>query len=112
MGILSDVKAFCDIPSNITDYDIEIAALIDAADKTVKQNLPDASYIPVTVDNNSPWPAYSESVGSFYKSFVLLKVRTDFNPSASAQIASAQKDILSERLERLSVEAESEEGVV
>lgn len=108
-SILNDVKKMLGITSEYTDFDVDIIAHINSVFFVLRQLGvgPKDGYSISSAANT--WSELQLQNGMFdsVKSYVFLKVKSLFDPSASSSVQAANDKLIAELEWRLNVSAES-----
>lgn len=93
--IIEDVKKGLAIEPDNLGYDGELYLNINAAKSALIQLGVDE--LDITIDETTEWPVFnSDVVGELSKEYLVLKVKTVFDPTASDTISRAFKNFLIE----------------
>lgn len=105
MTILEDVKTGLGISVDNLGFDSELLVFINSAKASLVQLGVDE--LDIAVDEQTTWPTFgSESMGSHTKSYILVKVKQTFDPTASETINGVLTSALEEVEGRITYEVQ------
>lgn len=105
--IIEDVKQGITIEPDNLGFDGELYLQLNAAKSILVQLGVDE--LNISVDESTSWPIFdSDLIGELSKQYMVLKIKTIFDPTASETIAKAHSDFLSELESRIVHEIDEE----
>ena len=105
--IIEDVKKALAIEPNNLAFDGELYININGAKSTLIQL--GVTELDISIDEETSWPLFnSDVVGEFAKQYLVLKVKSIFDPTASETIQRAFAEVLKESEARIVHELDEE----
>lgn len=108
--ILEDLRVSLGIPVDNLSFDTELLIGINAAKSTLVQL--GVTELDITIDDTTTWPVFNvDVVGELSKQYLLINLRTIFDPIASETIQSTMDRRLKELESRIRHEIEEDADV-
>lgn len=105
MTILEDVKTGLGISVDNLGFDSELLIHINSSKGNLVQL--GVSELDIPLDETTAWPSFgSETMGSHVKSYILVKVKQTFDPTASETINNLLSSALDEVAGRITYEVQ------
>lgn len=105
MTILEDVKTGLGISVDNLGFDSELLVFVNSAKGSLVQL--GVTQLDIAIDETTDWPAFStEAMTSHVKSYILVKVKQTFDPTASETINRVLTNALNEVEGRITYEVQ------